>query len=510
MKFNHILAGALLLAAVPCAAQRINPVTKAVLDGYTEILKEDPKDYVALYQRGAQYYNLSQYEHALADVEKALRLTPQKESDLREKEYSLLADIYIQQQDFSRAYDAISSALAIEPGSYGNIYKMGNVCLYLNRPEEAYDAFRNLQRMQSRSQEAFFGMAKADIMMGNQARAEELMREAEKADPSNYVTYCRLGDLCVDLGQHENAATNYLVAYSMATDPRRPLESLVDLSRKDMAAVKSALDYAISRTDSKLPLYYMKASLSLESGNFTDAENACEELLKQPDGMDSSVYRMLAQSQHARRNYNAASENMRLAIKYRPDAANAAVMADLLRAVNPSEAVEQAGLAIKMEPDNVDAYLAGAKASLEAGDGKGALTMLNSVIMLDPGNLEALVLRGYVNSEMLGDGKLGVMDYNRAATGQAESFPDYLYQAIAKSRSGKQLDADAVIEKGLRENSGKDACYLAAVYYAQTGRLDKAKEWVERAMSLGYQNDYKLYDSREVFSLAPIRHLLRK
>lgn len=502
----------MLLASLPGVAQRINPITKAVLDGYTEIIRENPKDYETLYQRAVQYYNLSLYDQALADAEAALRYTPEKNNAiLREQEYSLLSDIYIQQKQYEKAFDAVSKALALEPDSYANTYKLGNVCLYLNKPEEAYAAFKTMQRMKSRSQEAFFGMARASIMLGNKSEAESLMKEAENADPSNYLTYCRLGDLCRELGEPEKAATNYLAAYSMANDPRRPLESLVDLSRKSPDAVNRALDYAISRSDSKLPLYYMKASLSLESGNYRDAENAAQALLKLPDGLDASVYRMLALSQHAQQRHEEAAANMDMAIKYRPDSENEVIKAGILLATDPKAALEYTEKAVRLDADYVPALITGAKANIMLGDGDKALALLNSAVMIDPGNLEALTLRGYVNSNLLNDGKLGVMDYQRAAAGESDAFPEFAYQALAKAKAGKQLDGDAIIEKALAADSGKDACYYAAVYYAQTGRLDKSVEMAGRAISQGFQNNYLLYESKEPgFNLQPIRHLLKQ
>ena len=52
--------------------------------------------------------------------------------------------------------------------------KKGNVALYLNRPEDAYESFAAMQRLKSRSQEAFFGMARADIMMDKKKMRKNL------------------------------------------------------------------------------------------------------------------------------------------------------------------------------------------------------------------------------------------------------------------------------------------------------------------------------------------------
>ena len=70
-------------ASLFCSAQQINPITRAMLNGYNEILQQNPKDYNTLYERAAQYYRISQYDNALNDLTKAIEYTPAKEKDLR-------------------------------------------------------------------------------------------------------------------------------------------------------------------------------------------------------------------------------------------------------------------------------------------------------------------------------------------------------------------------------------------------------------------------------------------
>lgn len=510
MKIKPILVSTLLLMSFGGFAQRINPITKAVLDGYAQILKEDPKDYQTLYERASQYYNLSEYSKSLEDIEKAIKYTPSKETTLLEREYSLLADISIQMNDYDKAYTATEKALSLNPESYGNLYKMGNILLYQNRPNDAYKAFQGLQRLQSRSSEAFFGMARAAAMMGNKNEAETLMKQAAENDPSNYVTYCRLGDLYVELGEPEKAATNYLAAYSMANDPTRPLESLVDLSRTKYSAVDKALEYAISVSESKIPMYYMRASLANESGNFAEAERSCKELLALPDGMDASVYRMLAQAQHALNKDTDALENIDKALKYKPIADNYALKSEILLNSNKSAALAEAEKGLGVDATNEACVLAGARAAILNGDYDKGLSLLNTAVMTDPGNVEALVTRAYLNTELLKDGKLGSLDYSRASSQETESFPGLAYLAIAKAKSGKSVDANTLIENYLKEHSNADDCYYAAVYYAQTSQLEKAKAMVDKALAQGYQNVYNLNISQlPGFNLQPIRYLLK-
>ncbi|MDE6217658.1 MAG: hypothetical protein K2F64_01505, partial [Muribaculaceae bacterium] len=128
-------------------SQQIDPLTKAMLSGYDELLKENPKDYQTYYERAAQYYQLSLYDRAFNDIAKALEFTPAKEAAMVAQEYSLLSDIAVAAKDYQKALTAIERALAISPDSYADLYRKGNVLLYLNQPQEAYNTFKSMQRL---------------------------------------------------------------------------------------------------------------------------------------------------------------------------------------------------------------------------------------------------------------------------------------------------------------------------------------------------------------------------
>ena len=134
MKIKAFFLAVTLLACTGANAQQINPITKAVLRGYQEILNENPKDYITLYQRATQYYNLSMYDEALVDIIKALDYTPEKEKELRIDEYSMLTDIHIQTKEYDKALSAVNNALAAERNGEhagGQVSHLGTRDIYL-------------------------------------------------------------------------------------------------------------------------------------------------------------------------------------------------------------------------------------------------------------------------------------------------------------------------------------------------------------------------------------------
>ena len=498
-------------ASLFCSAQQINPITRAMLNGYNEILQQNPKDYNTLYERAAQYYRISQYDNALNDLTKAIEYTPAKEKDLRLSEFTLLADAAVETGNYELALTAINNALALQPDNYANVYKKGNILLYNKQPQDAYRTFSSMQTMKSRSQEAYFGMAKACIMLENYTEAEDLMKEAEKADPSNYITYCRLGDLFLDMNQPENAATNYLVGFTLSENSDRALNSLISLAEKNYNAVAMALDFAIDKSENKLPVLFLKGNIAEQSGNYSQAVVAFDQLLTYPEARTAGVYLGLAKAQLGLNDLDKAADAIEKSLQLSPSAEAYIVASDIALAKGDNAAaLVEAEKAVKAAPNSIDPLLTKSEVQIALSDKDGALTTLNEVVMSAPDNMEGLLLRAYVNQEMASNSKGAIGDFNRIILNDTRTPRDIAIKGIAQAKNGKKLDGDTTVASGLLSNSDPDSLYWAAVYYAQTGDLEKAHEMLEKARYAGFQNQYLLKTSSTPWqTIAPIRHLLK-
>lgn len=516
MKLKHILLTLSLLTIPLAQAQQINPLTKAMLRGYQNILNENPKDYNTLYQRATQYYNISMYDEALVDIIKALDYTPVKEKQLRVDEYAMLADIYIQIKEYDKALNAVNNALALSPNDYALLYQKGNVALYLNRPEDAYSCFAAMQRLKSRSQEAFFGMARADIMMNKPEAARELITQAQNADPSNYLTFCRVGELYEDMHEDETAAASYLSAFSLADGKSsRPLESLIHLADKNYDAVNAALQYAISRTSNTDPLYFLQASIAFNSGHFAQAYEGFTRLLQSKEGQIASVYANMSRCCVALDKMSEAVTNADLAVIKENSASTQIVKAQAeLAAGNPTSALLAATKAVKLSNGSSKALTLAALANIDLKDTKAAIENINEAVMTNPEDLYAKMVKAYICANLSHDSKDAVLEYTRIGnTIDPETFTDITYKAMGQCLGGKKLDADETMKRALeqKQDKTKDDYYLAAVYYSQTGDLTKGKEMIDKAIALGYQNLYNLYVNKTInVNIAPIRHLLKR
>lgn len=506
------LSGVLACTVLGTGAQQINPMMEAVLQNYADILAQNPRDYQTLYDRATQYMELGDYVRALSDIDMALDCTPASDSDYRLAEYSLKGDIMTAQKNYAGAIEATNAALAISPTSQADLYKLGNLYLLTNQPADALKAFQSLQRENSRSQEAFYGMAKAQAMLGNTLEAENLIKEVEALGKQSFITYCRIGDLYSDMGNVKEATTNYVIAYTMTDDSQRPLSSLKLLMKKNPNLVLETLEGIIASKPDNVALNYIEAILAYDAGMYAVAEKACKELASKLEEDSPAVYRMMALSQLALNKTSEAKDAIGVAERLAPGATGMLLdKAEVFLIQDPQVAWEAASQAVSQSSNDELALISGAKAGMMAGKYPEAMNYLNEVVLSNPSNGEALLLRGYLNEEYLNDGKAAVGDYTRAGNiHQSGAVSDLIFAALGKAKSGKKLDSDGMIAEAVQKaGNDKDLLYLIAVYYAQTGNLEKAKEFADKAVANGYANVYNLKTNTEpLFNLAPIHHLM--
>lgn len=507
---NIIIASVLLslLPALPLKAQQINPITQAMLDGYEELLRQNPDDWFTLYERASQYYRLSDYERALADILHAVSCTPAKEKDQLASEHSLAADIYTQTGEYDKALEQINLALEATPGSYPLLYMKGNILLYLKNTPEARKCFQAMQRLKSRSQEAMFGLARCAVAEGSYDEARTYMDQAEKADPSNYITYCRLGDLYADMDENQNAAANYLSAFSLNSRDDRSLTYLFDLGRKDYVSVAEALDYALGKTSNVVPLLFLKGNIAKETGHTADAYKAYSQLLRTPEGGSPEALATMAEICRDSNSLTEALGYADRALSLSASPKNLLLKASISRDLGSfGEAVTLADRVLATETENTEALLVKAESLMGSKDYDAAVKALDAAVMSAPTDFRPLLLRGYIGVNALSAAAPGIADFQRASRLEAQTQQQTVYKGIAQQLAGKELDAADTMKKILDDaarNGG--AAYLAALYYASTGNTEKGAEMLANSRKFGFDNTYLLETfSVPMLSVAPLR-----
>lgn len=482
-------------------AKHIDPITQAVLNAYDKMLSEDPGDYNTLYERAMQYYQLEQYSQALDDVDRALRITPENEKELKAKEYELQGSIYAMQKNYADAVSATRHALEYQPGSYELNYRLGEFCLLAGDPEGARAAFTAMQRVQSRSPEAMLGLARVDVAQGKYEDAMNKMKRAEELNSSLWTTYQSIGDMLQQLGQPQQAAFNYLRAIALSDGQSMPLESLFALSAKNYPAVKNAIAEAQKKAANSVAMPLLMGNVAFQSGHYADASSALNSVLTHEQGRQPGVYNLLAECLVAQGRGSEAIDYVSRAIAVSPKAHFMAVKARAQRSTgNYAEALKTARNAQELNADDADALTEEALALIGLNNYGEALVPLAKILDKDPENIYALTLSGLLH-DMLKDNKGGIY-YNRAASVMPQTTAEKALKGLAQIKSGKTLDGDATLREMMKIPDGEN-CYWAAVAYANSGDKERAAALAKQARDLGFENIFVLNTATGPLTLRP-------
>lgn len=497
-----LLSFILLVAGMTAQAKPIDPMTQAVLNAYEQLLQEDPGDYTTLYERAMQYYQLEMYSQALDDVDHALRLTPADQKELRSKEYELQGSILAMDKNYKGAVASIRKALECQPGDYELNYRLGEFSLLAGDNDGARAAFTAMQRKQSRSPEAMLGLARVDVAQGKFQDAMTKMKQAEDLNSSLWTTYQGIGDLLVQLGQPQQAALNYVRAIALADGQSMPLESLFKLASANYPAVKAGLEEAQKKANNSVAMPLLMGNVAFQTGNYADASQALNQVLTHEQGRQPGVYSLLSECLMAQGRSAEGVDYANRAVKISPNAHNLAILARTLRgAGNYTEALNAAQKALKASANDPDALTEEALAYLGMKDYDKALGSLQKLIAADPDNIYALVLAGSVQ-DILKNSATPSVYFSRALTAPAQTPAEIALKGLAQLKTGKTLDGDATLRK-LVEKPTPEACYWAAVAYANSGDSTRAAALARQARDLGYQNAYLLDVAAGPLTLRP-------
>lgn len=497
MKYFKIFAIAALalssLSGLNAEAQRMSDLTKTLFSAYDQTLAEDPEDYITYYRRAVEYYKLGQTDEALADIASAIKYAPAKEADLLAHAYSLQADVYLLLDDNAKANAAIDKALTIDPKSYYDLYKKGEISLRLNDTEAARRAFNGLFSLKNRSQDAFFGLAKTAFQEGNRNDVLDLIEEIKNVDSTSPTTFYRLGDLYAMLGDNNASVINYLTSISLTNNISKPFEAMERVAAKDFNSFSNTIDGIINRAGDGADSYrYIKGVVSEHTGHLNTAYDSFRNL-SSTDKSSSTMARIASVALKLNKLGEARTYlQMIPEANYTPESYLIRSQVELASGAS-QQAIQSATKAYDKNDPDAEALLTLAKANIAAGNATAALAALNEAVLLDAESLDALLLRAYVKRELQKDEAGALADLNRAASSPAEGIAATTCKAVAQTLSGKAFDGAETINRMLVVNGNSpEACAYAAIYYSQTGNEAKANEYSSLAKAKGFENLFLL------------------
>lgn len=487
-----------------------NPMTRAIMESYDSMLKDNPADYQVYFRRANEYYKYDRYAKALADINAAIENCPAKEKDIRFQCYELRASVYERMKMYDEAINDLNSALALDPNSYAALYQKANAEYETGRYADAKADYRRLQGLNPRSREALFGLARIAVVEKDYPQAIKYADDAVALTPSDPDVFMERASILAMTGNRTGAVENYIAALTLSKSGNlsRPLQALVDMSYTDYNATVGGLRNAITASPREGILYYIRGIIAKAHFHYPDAVNDFCYIIDNYLLDHPGIYRALAECHYALANYDRALSYIDTAIGSTADNLDAyAVKSDIKRAIKSyRQAVTAADRALEKDAKFAPALFAKGLALLYNNLVTEASTALGSAVLERPDDPLYLLTRGWVLAEYMDQPENAASYFNDML--RLEGYPDNRVESLrgfALLRLGRTAEAAAWMQAVLDARAATPAApalyqgdglaeYYATCFYAMTGNIDRAFDCMETSLRKGYANYHNWTD----------------
>lgn len=514
MKLRNTIFSLILMVAGTLSAGAQNPMddpmTKALMDTYQQLLDEDPHDADVLFRRANVYYKCGDYIRALEDINNGFKYAEHSEFD-NQQALDLRANIYMMLHRDQEALADLNSVIANDPTNYVAIYQRATALYNLGRYAESKADFRLLQQMNPRSQEALFGLARVAVKENNIGIAEEYCDQAVALTPSNSQVYMRRASVRSMMGNEAGAVQDYIIALSTDQENTpRAIRELVSLSRKNYPVVISGISSAIRQAPKNGMFYFLRAMIAQGHCNYLAAIADYDKIINEHLDSYAGINASLAECYYALGKYDTAQLNVDYAISATHDNEFYYVLKSRIeRALgNYPAALSAANKALEKNPDYNDALIAKGLALLSSGDAAEASVSFSEATMNDPEDPYLAILRGWVLADYRNQAANAKRSYERVLDMDFPADNVNSFRGFALLALDRKDEGDKWMEQVLADSNDYDGevNYYGACYYAHSGEIDKAFACMEKSLDKGYANYHnwtKTDDS--IINVAPLR-----
>ncbi len=221
----------------------LNRINDAVC-WYKSIVEGDTGNFRSHYAIGLLYFDIENYDEALASLKESIRLNPSfgeayealgkvysktgRHTDAAESYKKLmrltpgdyigyynLGTSYYKAEEKEKAVEAFKRAIELKPDSYKGYYNMAVALDELNRQEEAIEAFKKVIALKPDFVDAYNNLG---IILSTRDRCHEALdvyAEGLKRNPEEYSLYYNMGITLYDMGKFAEAAAAYKSALEL-------------------------------------------------------------------------------------------------------------------------------------------------------------------------------------------------------------------------------------------------------------------------------------------------------
>ena len=519
---SRLLTAAIAMAAFFCAvpgakgqSSIMNPMTQAVLAVYQEELDENPRDYNVLMSRADEYYRHSEYIKALDDVNKVLEYTPLTETDVLIRAYVLRGGIYNQTNRPELAIADLNQAVALNPDSYSIIYQKANTDYSLGNYTEAKEGYRKLERLNPRTAEPYIGQARVAVKENNLGIANEMLAKAVDADPNNAETFIRRASVRRQMGDHNGAVDDLILALSNDSKNSRAISELLEYGNTNYPATMAGLTNAITQAPEVGMFRYIRAVIAQAHFHYLAAIADYQEILDKGLYNYHGIYASIAECNFALGNYDVALDEVNKALSMiRDNASHYVLKSKIYRAKGDYENAVKAGAeALAVDRQSNDALVEMALGYVGQAKYDQASDLLGEAMLNNAQEARFPMLRAWVMEKYLNKESAARNLYEQVA-GMDNYFIDNprSLKGFALLKLDRKDEALRWMDNILVNVYDYDGLihYYGACFYSQTGDLDKAMKCAADALDLGYANYHAWTEATDGYvNVAPLRDDLK-
>lgn len=344
--------------------------TKA-LEGF---IAREPKNFELQFGKGSLQERMGRADDALATYNKILAADEEGLQGVSARLH--IAAIHVARQRFDDASKLIDEVLERNPQDNDALILRGNIALERKDAASAITDLRAVLRDQPRSVGLLRTLARAHLANGEPALAEDSLRTAMEAAPTDTAVRIELAQLLTQSGRTEQAVPILEETVNSAPQNVQAREALVRgyIAGKDFdAARRSAEDLKLTSPESAAGPY-LAGLIAHAQRRFDDAQREFEKALQlQPSAMDALTALTRLDIERGR----VAVAEARLQSVIQKDAKNAParnLLGELyVTTKQPQKALEPLGQALQISPQWWVPHRNLAIASLASGNNDGAI-----------------------------------------------------------------------------------------------------------------------------------------
>lgn len=174
------------------------------IEDFSRAIRLKPKYERALFQRANAYYDHGEYDRAIEDYSRTIRLSP----DLAQA-YFHRGRAYLARGENDRAVEDYTQVLRLQPNDAGAFNERGIAYARLGRYARAVEDFSRVIRLKPKEAAGYYDRGMAYRAQGDSERAIEDYTQAIRLDPNLAQAFNNRGNAYADRGDYSRAEADF-------------------------------------------------------------------------------------------------------------------------------------------------------------------------------------------------------------------------------------------------------------------------------------------------------------